>query len=143
MGDVGSAFLGLVFGLLVIASGKYTSWYLWPWLILLSVFIADSTVTLLRRFFGGARWYEAHCTHAYQHASKKWGHSRVTLAIVALNAGWLAPLAGACFLWPEVAPLFTMLALAPLVWIAVHLRAGQKEELASTAGGSARVDRAL
>ena len=49
MGDVGSGFLGFVFGVLAIASAKERPWLLWPWLILLSVFIVDSTLTLMRR----------------------------------------------------------------------------------------------
>ena len=94
MGDVGSGFLGFVFGVLAISSAKERPWLLWPWLILLSVFIVDSTLTLMRRLITGARWYEAHCSHAYQHAARRWGsHSKVTLTIAAVNVVWLFPLA--------------------------------------------------
>lgn len=126
MGDVGSGFLGFVFGVLAIASARERPWLLWPWLILLSVFIVDSTVTLMRRFVAGERWYEAHCSHAYQHAARSWGsHSKVTLAVAAINVIWLFPLAmGAC-VWPVAGPLFAVAALVPLVCTALRYGAGR------------------
>ncbi|MGA2114123.1 MAG: glycosyltransferase family 4 protein [Bryobacteraceae bacterium] len=126
MGDVGSGFLGFVFGVLTIASARERPWLLWPWLILLSVFIVDSTVTLMRRFIAGARWYEAHCSHAYQHAARRWGsHSKVTLTVAAIDGIWLFPLAmGAC-VWPVAGPLFAAAALVPLVCTALRYGAGR------------------
>jgi Fuc2NAc and GlcNAc transferase len=125
MGDVGSGFLGFVFGVLVIASVRERPWLLWPWLILLSVFIVDSTLTLMRRLITGARWYEAHCSHAYQHAARRWGsHSKVTLTIAAINAAWLFPLAWAACVWPAAGPVFAVIAMAPLVYTAFRYDAG-------------------
>ena len=126
MGDVGSGFLGFVFGVLAISSAKERPWLLWPWLILLSIFIVDSTVTLLRRLISGARWYEAHCSHAYQHAARQWcSHSRVTLTIAAVNVAWLFPLGWGACLWPAVGPLFAVVAFAPLVYTAIRYDAGR------------------
>jgi Fuc2NAc and GlcNAc transferase len=86
MGDAGSGFLGLMFGVIAIASAKERPWLLWPWLILFSVFVVDSIMTLMRRLFTGARWYEAHCSHAYQHAARRSGsHSKVTSTVAAVN----------------------------------------------------------
>ena len=125
MGDAGSGFLGFVFGVLAVASAKERPWLLWPWLILLSVFIVDSAVTLIRRFISGARWYEAHCSHAYQHAARRWGsHSKVTLTIAAINAAWLFPLAWAACVWPAAGPVFAVIAMAPLVYTAFRYDAG-------------------
>jgi len=126
MGDVGSGFLGFVFGVLAISSAKERPWLLWPWLILLSVFIVDSTVTLIRRLTAGARWYEAHCSHAYQHAARRWGsHVKVTLTIALVNVAWLFPLAWGACVWPATGPLFAVVALAPLVYTAFRYDAGQ------------------
>jgi Fuc2NAc and GlcNAc transferase len=109
MGDVGSGFLGFVFGVLAISGAKERPWLLWPCLILLAVFIVDSILTLVRRLISGERWYEAHCSHAYQHAARRWGsHSKVTLTIAAVNVAWLFPLAcGAC-VWPTGGFLFAL-----------------------------------
>jgi len=127
MGDVGSGFLGLVFGVLAIASAKEHPSLLWPWLILLSTFIVDATVTLIRRVLAGGRWCEAHCDHAYQHAARRWGsHSKVTLTIAAINVAWLFPLAWGACTWPAAGPPFAALALIPLVYEAFRYHAGQR-----------------
>ena len=134
MGDVGSGFLGFVFGVLAISSAKERPWLIWPWLILLAVFFVDSTLTLTRRFISGARWYEAHCSHAYQHAAQRWGsHSRVTLTIAAVNVVWLFPLVLGAWLWPMIAPLFAMVALAPLVYVALRHDAGRSKRVTEVA----------
>jgi Fuc2NAc and GlcNAc transferase len=125
MGDAGSGFLGFVFGVLVISSAKEQPWLLWSWLILLSVFIVDSFVTLARRWITGARWYEAHCTHAYQHAARHRSHSTVTLTVAVVNVVWLFPLGWAASVWHAFGPLFFAVAAAPLVWTAYRYQAGQ------------------
>jgi FlaA1/EpsC-like NDP-sugar epimerase len=126
MGDAGSGFLGFVFGVLAISSAQQRPWLLWPWVILLSVFIVDSTLTLMRRLFTGARWYEAHCSHAYQHAARRSGsHSKVTLRIAAVNVGWLFPFALGAYVWPALAAPLAVVALAPLVYLAFRYGAGQ------------------
>ena len=43
--------------------------------------------------FHKERWYEAHRSHAYQWAARKWGHLRVIIAISVINIFWLLPLA--------------------------------------------------
>ena len=53
---------------------------------LIGIFFVDATLTLLRRMFRGKRWYEAHRSHAYQHAARLWAsHRKVTLAILGIN----------------------------------------------------------
>ena len=54
--------IGIVLALILALPAFYG---FWTWLILGSLFVADSTVTLLRRILRGDRWYEAHRTHAY------------------------------------------------------------------------------
>lgn len=66
MGDVGSGFLGFVFACIAIASDNNGSLPVLVWILLLSVFIFDATVTLLRRVAQRERWHEAHRSHAYQ-----------------------------------------------------------------------------
>ena len=138
MGDAGSGFLGFVFGVLAISSAKERPWLLWPWLILLSVFIVDSILTLLRRVIAGERWYEAHCSHAYQHAARRHGsHLRVTLTVAAINVAWLFPLAWGACIWAAVGPVVAAVAAAPLICIAVCYRAGRNIGLPGDLGASA------
>jgi Fuc2NAc and GlcNAc transferase len=127
MGDAGSGFLGFVFGVFTISSAIKRPWMLWPWSILLSVFIVDSTVTLLLRWVNRARWYEAHCSHAYQHAARRWNsHGRVTIAIAVINVVWLFPLAYAACVWQTGGPLLAAIAGVPLVLLEVWYNAGRE-----------------
>lgn len=90
MGDVGSGFIGLMIGGMALQGGHVAPDYLWVWAILMGVFIVDATWTLLSRLVQGKRLYEAHRTHAYQHASQAWkSHGRVLWCVVGLNLIWL------------------------------------------------------
>ncbi|GAA5163829.1 glycosyltransferase family 4 protein [Viridibacterium curvum] len=125
MGDAGSGFLGFVLTVIALASVCRAETSIWIWLILGGVFIVDATFTLLRRMLSGRRWYEAHRTHAYQHAALRWGHRRVTLTTQWINYLWLLPWALASQFWPGLAILFCLLALLPLLAAAIILKAGQ------------------
>jgi Fuc2NAc and GlcNAc transferase len=95
---------------------------------LLAAFIVDATATLLRRMFSRARWYEAHRSHAYQHAAQAWAsHTKVTLAVAAINIGWLFPLACTAFRFPQAAPALAAVAVVPLVYITLQFQAGREQ----------------
>ena len=86
MGDVGSGLLGFLFGCLAVASAASgrTPAYVWP--LLLAVFIADATVTLLRRVIGKRKWYTAHREHAYQRLVQHgWRHGQVDGAVTTID----------------------------------------------------------
>jgi Fuc2NAc and GlcNAc transferase len=129
MGDAGSGFLGVVFGVLAVDASGQTPALLWCWLILLGAFIVDATVTLLRRLLRGERVYQAHRNHAYQHAARAFGaHRPVTLAVGAINLLWLLPLAllvAAGWLRGEFA---LAIAWLPLFALAMRWRAGLTED---------------
>lgn len=144
MGDAGSGFLGFIFGVLLISTARERPLLLWPLLILLSVFITDSMLTLLRRLFSGARWYEAHCSHAYQHAARRCGsHAKVTLTIAVINVAWLFPLAWGACVWPSAGPLFAVVAMAPLVYMAFHYDAGRDRSVREVSYFKAEVPSAV
>ena len=123
MGDVGSGFLGLMLGAIAyadIAAGREIA----IWLILFGIFFVDSGITLIRRVWNGDKWYEAHCSHAYQHAARKWGHKRVTIVTILINVGWLLPIAYLVYLNENISLLLTLVAYIPLVLIALKFNAG-------------------
>ena len=125
MGDAGSGFLGITLGVLSLQASWIAPQLLWSWLILLGVFIVDATWTLFRRLLRGDKVYEAHRSHAYQHASQQFGqHLSVTLGVAALNLLWLLPIA----VWVGVGEgdgaLGVLLAYAPLIGLAIKYRAG-------------------
>ncbi len=125
LGDAGSGFIGFSLGVLALLSLDEGGTTVWTWLLLLGVFAADATVTLLRRIWRGDKWYEGHCCHAYQHAARRIGsHGRVTGAILAVNVFWLGPLACLSVFQPQWGLPLTLLGLAPLAWLAWKLGAG-------------------
>jgi len=126
MGDVGSGFLGFAFGVLIIATTMIGIITIWVWMILFGVFIMDATITLIRRIFEGKRWYAAHRTHAYQHATQRWGsHLKITLAVLAINIIWLLPIAWIANIKPVWGSLLTLIAYIPLFFVAVYFKAGK------------------
>lgn len=126
MGDGGSGYLGYIFALFAISTTIDSHMTLWAWIILLGVFIVDASFTLLRRIIDGKRWYEAHRSHAYQHAALRWNsHSKITLSVFFINIVWLFPLAWLATLKPEWGAALTIGAYIPLLTLVFYLRAGK------------------
>jgi Fuc2NAc and GlcNAc transferase len=129
MGDVGSGYIGLTLGTIALVSASIGDLPIWTWLILASVFIVDSTVTLVRRMMSGQKWYSAHRSHAYQRAARRWeSHKFVTGSVGVINVIWLLPLAWFSALRPEFACWLLLTAWVPLGVIALFLGAGQADE---------------
>ena len=125
MGDVGSGFLGFVLGILAVDAAAWEVVPLASSAILLGVFLVDATVTLFRRWLRGERVSEAHRSHAYQHAARRFGgHRPVVLAMIAINVLWLLPWAWVAQAWPGWSMAAVAVALAPLVALALRLGAG-------------------
>lgn len=106
-GDVGAIPLGFMAGALGVHGVQQESWPVWFPLIVFAPFLADATVTLLRRALRGERVWEAHREHYYQRMVLMDGrHDRMcgqwirlmlggaALALMALwYADWLGPFA--------------------------------------------------
>ncbi|MCL9797840.1 glycosyltransferase family 4 protein, partial [Frankia sp. AgKG'84/4] len=99
LGDVGSYTLGAVLAVLTaqaVLAGVPPEAALAP----SALYLADTTVTLIRRIRGGERWHTAHRSHAYQRLTiAGWSHPKVTglvgvtsLAVVALSLAAFGPL---------------------------------------------------
>jgi len=128
MGDAGSGFLGVTLGAFSVQAAWVAPELFWAWTILLGVFITDASVTLIRRVWGGHRPDEAHRSHAYQHAARKLGaHRPVSLAVGGITLAWLCPLALLVALGYVGTAVGLVLAYAPLLWLAVSLKAGAPE----------------
>lgn len=93
MGDAGSGFLGISLAVLTLNSAWRAPELLWSGVILLGVFIVDSTWTLCCRLLRGEKLHIAHNTHAYQHAARYYlSHKIVTFTVAAINVFWLLPI---------------------------------------------------
>lgn len=85
MGDVGSATLGFLFAILCFSDTSNTN--IFVWLILLSLFWFDATITLMRRYRNGEKVTEAHKKHAYQRLNQSGlTHKQVTIRFILVNA---------------------------------------------------------
>jgi UDP-N-acetylmuramyl pentapeptide phosphotransferase/UDP-N-acetylglucosamine-1-phosphate transferase len=91
MGDAGSVplgFLAAIFGLTGWMERWWPAWF--PVLVFLP-FIADASVTLLRRLVRGARVWHAHREHCYQRLVRLgWGHAGTLALYAGLMAGGAA-----------------------------------------------------
>ena len=96
IGDVGSGFLGFMFGVLSLIAGRSGALPLALCLLLAGVFAVDATLTLVRRMLRGERWYHAHRSHAYQRLVQDGRtHAQVTSGVLLVNLGlgalaWMA-----------------------------------------------------
>jgi Fuc2NAc and GlcNAc transferase len=128
MGDAGSGFLGMTLAVFSIQAAWVAPGLFWAWIIMLGVFVVDASVTLIRRIWRSQKVYEAHRSHAYQHAARRLGtHRPVSLAVGAINLVWLLPLALLVGLGYVDGALGLLIAYVPLVWVALHLKAGTDE----------------
>jgi UDP-N-acetylmuramyl pentapeptide phosphotransferase/UDP-N-acetylglucosamine-1-phosphate transferase len=94
LGDVGSVPLGFMLGFLLRELALRGLWK--AALILPLYFLADATLTLLRRLARGERPWQAHREHFYQRAVQRGlSHSAVVLRVIAADAilvacAWIA-----------------------------------------------------
>ncbi|MGT2551829.1 MraY family glycosyltransferase [Acinetobacter geminorum] len=128
MGDACSGFLGLVLGIWALYALKQDIGFFCAWVICLGVFIVDATFTLIRRVLNGHKMYDAHRSHAYQYASRKYqSHTKATLGVLIINLLWLLPmayLAATKVIMPE---LVIVIAYFPLIVLAIYFKAGKTE----------------
>jgi len=121
MGDVGSGFVALI-GLAMMTAAEQ-SISIWSWLILCGVFVIDASVTLVGRTLNKETIFNAHSSHAYQKIARHWqSHSKVVIAVAAVNLVWLAPLAYYATVSPENALILVFVAYLPIAVIVGWVR---------------------
>lgn len=105
LGDVGAVplgFLAAALGANGVATGAWGAWF--PVLVFLP-FVADATVTLLRRAWRRERFWEGHRSHYYQRLHQMGAGHRGTLAAgVATMAGTCATAVACAWLRPDLGP---------------------------------------
>ena len=103
LGDVGSVPLGFLLGWLLLTLSAHNQWA--AALILPLYYLADASVTLIRRAFRGKKIWRAHREHFYQQAVQKGqSHSAVVRLILMANLALLtlAALATMGWIWQAV-----------------------------------------
>jgi len=122
MGDAGSCFLGLTFGVLILSE---TMIGLWSWLVLLGWFITDACLTITIRLCRGDKIYEAHNLHCYQHLNRAIGTQNTLFVVLAVNAFWLLPIAFIIVRNNDLGAGLLLLAYMPLLAFQFLAGAGQ------------------
>jgi glycosyltransferase WbpL len=129
MGDVGSAFLGFLLGLLALWSHSLNGPGIAVWMILLGLFISDSSYTLIVRVVTGQRWHQAHRTHAYQKLAQRLNsHAKTVIVAMGVNIAWLLPMGWMLHSKLLQWPLALTLAYLPLMVTCYALKAGIPED---------------
>ena len=114
MGDVGSVPLGYLLGWLLLLAASHGFWA--SAVILPLYYLADATLTLLKRGLRGEKVWRAHREHAYQRAVQGGlGHAAVALRVLACNLLLIALAALAAAGWPWLALLGAGLVVAALL----------------------------
>lgn len=135
MGDAGSSTLGLLAAALSLWGDMRGLFPLWIAALVFSPFIADATLTLIRRTAQGGRVWEAHRSHYYQRLVRSgWSHRRTTLwsyVLMALSS-FAALLAVRVPLAAQWAIIGVALTLYALVALAVRLREQRRVTVADS-----------
>jgi len=123
MGDVGSGLLGYWFAMLIWTTKIQHQLSMDVWIILLSVFLIDATMTLLHRMKQKKKWYAAHREHAYQRLVQAgFAHQTVTLFILSINVLICVPLIFCHFLVMSPVALGLFLMGGWLMWYRIVRR---------------------
>lgn len=116
MGDAGSVPSGFLLASLVLLGAVQGQLNPLSWLIMLAVFMTDTTWTLLWRIGTGQPFTQAHRLHAYQRLSRYWSsHRKVDFLLLLINVVWLLPLAAAAQQWPDHGLFLVFFAFLPLI----------------------------
>lgn len=117
MGDSGSIPLGFLSAASGIMGWMNGLWSLWLVCLVFSPFIADATVTLIRRLLRGEKIWQAHREHYYQRLIRSgWSHRTTALCSYALMLA-----AGGSAVWAAQQQREVSHQMAGLGWVAVYL----------------------
>ena len=117
--------LGFIFGALALISDVTGTVSVSIWCMLLSVFICDATFTLIKRIVRREKWYDAHCSHAYQRLVQMgMTHKQLAIAFFFLNTIAIWPMSYAAYAIPSHAVYISIgiVVLMFALWLLVQIR---------------------
>ncbi|MDK9701565.1 MAG: glycosyltransferase family 4 protein [Sulfuritalea sp.] len=115
MGDAGSVPLGFLAGAIGLTGWLQDAWPVWFPLLVFSPFVADASVTLLKRVLRRERFWQAHRDHYYQRLVRMgWSHRKLALMEYILMAA-----CGGSALFLGCADFVTQM-MGLLVWVVVY-----------------------
>ena len=122
MGDSGSLFLGSIFVALICISIAQDILSIWTWLILLSIFYVETTVTLIVRLFRKENFFSGrHELHAYQRlVIKTQDHSYPSKVFIIIQCLWTIPATLFSFFYPLYDIYIYFITVIPMTIIFYH-----------------------
>ena len=129
MGDTGSVSIGCIFAFFIFYSASESILSIYTWLILLSIFVIDSSYTLLVRIVTKKNISEAHLTHAFHKITRK-SNSPITTnkILMYINIFWVFPLAAISNIYIDYNLIITIITYLPLLFSVINIGAGLEEE---------------
>ena len=130
MGDSGSVPLGFAIAALITLGISRDLFGLPLAMLVLAVFLVDSSLTLFSRAIRGERWYTAHRQHMYQRLiGQGWTHSRVLFLYQAVNIILIIPVVMLVMMYPEQAWLLAGSVFLLLItgWYLASLKFGVRK----------------
>jgi Fuc2NAc and GlcNAc transferase len=124
MGDTGSTFLGFLFFCLGIRGLQFGNYIIYAFIIIMSFFWIDASITLGRRFLRKIEIFKGHKEHAFHKAAAIFGHWKVSCFIICTTLFWLNPMARLAVIRPNYAILITILAVIPVLVIILAFKPG-------------------
>ncbi|MBT7542867.1 MAG: hypothetical protein HN613_02265 [Gammaproteobacteria bacterium] len=125
MGDTGSVAIGCIFAFFTIYTGNESVISIYTWLILLSVFISDSTYTLIVRIVTKTNVLKPHLTHGFHIVTRKNKSQLFTLcSLFVINIVWVLPLALLSNIFINYHIIITFIAYLPLILYLINIGAG-------------------
>jgi Fuc2NAc and GlcNAc transferase len=124
MGDTGSTFIGFTFFSLGARALIYGNSIMYSFVIIMSFFWIDATITVIRRFLRGKKIYKPHKEHGFHKATELFGHWKVTTFIILTTLVWLNPMAKFAVTHKDYAPLITVISVLPILMIILVFKPG-------------------
>jgi Fuc2NAc and GlcNAc transferase len=131
MGDTGSTFLGFTFFCLGARALIFGNNIMYAFVIIMSFFWIDATITLVRRFFRGCHVFNPHKEHAFHKATHLFGHWKVSSFMILITMFWLNPMAKLAVTNKNIAPFITAVSVLPIFGIILVFKPGLPIEFQS------------
>ena len=125
MGDTGSISVGCILSFFIFYSASESILSIYTWLILLSVFVADSSYTLLVRIVTKKNIFKPHLTHAFHKITiKENSHLFTVKKMILINLFWALPMSFLSNIYSDYHIVIAIAAYLPLLFILIKIGAG-------------------
>ena len=116
MGDSGSLMIGSIYSIIIVNSLYSEISTIWAWLILLSIFYVETTITLIVRLIRRENVFKSHHSlHAYQQLIIRTGkHNKPAIFSIIISMIWTIPMSILSYNFPNYGFYITLITCIPL-----------------------------